>query len=268
MSRRLPGVANKEADFARQGPGAPPPRQDRWFLSFDCATKSFAFALLRVRGLDPEAPAQAAALAAAAKAGDMATALGLAQDIDDMSRGCLHLAAGGAADLVPGKKNNEIPTVERVRAAMAYLQGPVARALEAAAPEGCPARDSPELYVAVEFQMGPNAPARAIAIVLLTHFANARVFLVGPAYKNKLWYPSRPDLRHCHFIERYQTLYTANKNHAKEMYFDHIAPTFGHTEGPVLKSIPVRLRKDFADCVMQVLGFLAYGDLEKAAEKF
>lgn len=262
-----PRTNSTEKECARaEGPPAPP--RDRWFLSFDCATKSFAFALLRVREPDPGLPARAAALVAAVEAGDAPAAMRIARDLDGETREGLRLAAGAAVDLVPGKKDKEIPTVERVGAAMEYLRGPVAKALEAAAADGCPAWDSPELNVAVEFQMGPNAPARTIAIVLLTHFANAHTFLVGPAYKNKLWYPSRPDLRHCYFVERYKTPYAANKNHAKALYFDHIGPTFGHHEEAVLRGIPVRLRKDFADCVMQVLGFLAYGDLEKAAEKF
>lgn len=242
--------------------------RDRWFLSFDCATKSFAFALLRVRDPDPGIVPKAEALAAAVKAGDAPGALALAQEMDAETREYLHLAAGGAVDLVPGKKDKDIPTVERIGAAMAYLRGTVASALAAAAADGCPPPDSRHLNVAVEFQMGSNAPARTIAVILLTHFSDANTFMVGPAYKNKLWYPSRPDLRHCHFVERYSSLYTANKNHSKELYFDHISPTFGHDQGSALEGVPVRLRKDFADCVTQVLGFLAFGDLEKAAEKF
>lgn len=259
MSRRSP-ILRLQATATP----ATPQSRDRWFLSFDCATKSFAFALLRVRDPDPGIVPKAKALAAAAVAGDVPGALALARELDTETREYLHLAAGGAADLVPGKKDKDISTVERIGAAMAYLRGTVARALQAAAADGCPAPNSSDLNVAVEFQMGPNAPARTIAVVLLTHFSDANTFVVGPAYKNMLWYPSRPDLRHCFFVERYATLYTANKNHSKELYFDHIGPTFGHAP----QDVPVCFRKDFADCVTQVLGFLAYGNPEKAAEKF
>jgi hypothetical protein len=248
--------------------GSVPPLRDQWFLSFDCATKSFAYALIRVRIPSPGLPAKAAALAAAVAAGDGATALALARELDAETLSCFHLAGGAAMDLVPGKKDSEIPSVERVGAAVAHLKGPIADLLAAAAADGCPAYDSPALHVAVEFQMGPNAPARTIATVLLTHYSSAHTFLVGPAYKNKLWYASAPELRHCFYVERYKSLYTANKNHSKDLYFNHLGPTFGHDKGGALAGVPHRLRKDFADCVTQVLGFLAYGDIEKAAEKF
>lgn len=244
------------------------PPADEWYLSFDCATKSFAFSLLRIRPPPADLPETLGQVLTAAKAGDLAAMTKAAAAADAATRDCFLLAGGGAVDLVPGKKDRDIPTVERVRAAVAYLEGPVAEALAAAAADGCPPADSPRLNVPVEFQMGPNAPARTIATVLLTHYARANVFLVGPAYKNKLWYPARPDLRHCHFVEKYSTLYTANKNHAKELYFDHIAKVYGHDKGKVLAKIPTKLRKDFSDTVVQVLGFRAFGDIERAAEKF
>lgn len=263
MSRRPP--AGAEAGGAGSDAAAP---RDQWYLSFDCATKSFAHALVRVRAPGPGLPAKAAALAAAYRAGDGPGALALARELDAETLGCFHLAGGAAADLVPGKKDQAIPTVERVGATVAYVRGPVAALLADAAADGCPAFDSPALNVAVEFQMGANAPARTVATVLLTHYADAHTFLVGPAYKNKLWYSSAPKIRHCYYAERYQSLYTANKNHSKDLYFDHLCPAFGHDRGGALARVPRRLRKDFADCITQVLGFLAYGDLENAAEKF
>lgn len=242
--------------------------EDEWYLSFDVATKSFAFALVRVRAPGAGTAARVEALAAAVRAGDAAGALAHAKALDAETRAAFHLAAGGAADLVPGVKDFDIPTVARVRAAVAFLETTVAAGLAAAAADGCPGRGSPRLNVAVEFQMGANAPARTVAAVLVAHFHAARVFFVGPAFKNKLWYAARPDLRHCHFVERYKSLYVANKNHTKELYFDHVGPAFGHDEGAVVRAIPARLRKDFADSIMQVLGFRAFGDAKKAAEMF
>ena len=82
--------------------------------------------------------------------------------------------------------------------------------------------------------------------------------------KNNISIPSRPDLHIGMYVERYSTKYTANKNQVKDLYFDHIAPTFSHDTS----SIPKKFRKDFADCVIQVLGFIKFGDLETAATKF
>lgn len=250
----------------------PPSAADRWFLSFDCATKSFAFALVRVRPPGADIHQKACeireAISAATSYSDFEAVLALSRGLESATRALFHLSAGGADDLAPGKNDKKVSTVERVAAAVTYLDGPVARALQAAEAEGCPPPDSPSLNVAVEYQMGPNAPARTIAIVLLTRFSAANSFLVGPAYKNKLWYPSRPDLRHCLYIEKYHKLYTANKNHSKDLYFNHIGPVFGHELGPVWPGISLQMRKDFADCVTQVLGFLAFGDIEHASEKF
>jgi hypothetical protein len=243
-------------------PGAASDAPDAWFLSFDCATKSFAFALLRVRPPGSRVLAAAERLAAASDAQAAAAAL---SDLDAETRACLHLAGCGAADLVPGVKDEDIPAVARVRAVLAYLRGPVAKALAAAAADGCPPGDSPQLHVAVEYQMGANSPARMVATVLVAHYAAANVFMVGPAFKNKLWFPSRPDLRVCHFIEKRKTLYAANKGHSRALYFEHLGPLFGHTAAA---GIPVRLRKDFADSVAQVLGLLAFGDLAGAPDKF
>lgn len=258
MSARPPKT-DQPSDPAASG-------DDEWYLSFDCATKSFAFSLLRIRPPPADLPEKVRELIDACRAGPSALAAALGSAIDASTRACFVLAGGGAADLVPGVKDADIPTVRRVRAVKDYLEGAVASAIAGAL--GCPPADSPRLNVAIEFQMGPNAASRTVATVLLAHFARANVFLVGPAYKNRLWYPSRPEIRHCYYVEKYRTIYTANKNHARDLYFDHIAPAFGHIGGPVLSRIPKSLHKDFADSVVQVLGFRAFGDIENAAEKF
>lgn len=239
---------------------------DQWYLSFDCATKSFAFSLLRIRPPPADLTERLEETAAAVKRKDVKKATAILEALDEETRECFVLAAGGAIDLVPGKKDKEIPTMERVRAVKDYLNNVVEPALTEAA--GCPAADDARLNVAVEFQMGANAPARTVAVVLVSHFSQANTFMVGPGYKNKLWYPSRPDIRHCFFIERYSSLYYANKEHSKTLYFDHVAPTFGHDKSRAMANVPAGLRRDFADSVMQVLGFRAFGDIEKAAEKF
>jgi hypothetical protein len=239
--------------------------EDQWYLSFDCATKSFAFALLRIRE-HPDVKARGDAIVKTLLSGDLPKSREMMRRLDEESRNCFALAGGGAADLAPGRNDKTIPTVERIRLVKEYLHTKVAQAMKGA--EGCPPPDSPRLNVAVEFQMGPNSKSRTVAITLIAHFSRANVFLVGPAYKNKLWYPSRPDIRHCFFVQKYKSLYTANKNHAKALYFEHIAKIFGHLDGKVLKSVPDRFRKDFSDSVLQILGFLAYGDIGAASSKF
>ena len=232
---------------------------DRWYLSIDCATKSFAWALLRVR--DGEALRPALTALAAADTPDAIRAAFAVADLE--SKALLHLAAGGAADLVPGKKDAAIPTVERVRAVVAYLRGTVTPAIAAAA--GCPPPGSPGLHVAIEYQMGANSRARTVATVVAAEYAAATVFFVGPALKNRIRFARRPDLDHGRFIEKYGTQYTANKSHAKAVYFGYLAGLFGHRD----PGVPARMQTDFSDCIVQVLGFLRQGDsVERAAARF
>ena len=77
-----------------------------WFLSFDCATKSFAWALVRIRSPDvirralgdlSPALAEATAKKDVAKLAELSTAI---RRLDAESRGCFELHAGGAADLL------------------------------------------------------------------------------------------------------------------------------------------------------------------------
>jgi len=222
---------------------------DRWFLSFDCATKSLAFALVRLR--DPAAAVREA-VAALGRLGPGPKTEALAAVVAGLARAtreAFHVAGGGATDLCPGVKNAQIPTVARVRALKKYLQGPVAAALGAAGVEA-----GPRLSVLVEFQLGANAPARTVAAALVMHYAEADVCLVGPALKNKVDVFGGPELQHYHFVEKYSSLYYANKQHTKAMYFGYLLPLFGHS--PPL--IPPGMKGDYADAIMQVLGFLQH----------
>ena len=250
------------------GVSCPSPKGKRydegWYLSFDCATKSLAFSLLRVRrptkAWYAAAAAEASEAAAAAAAGEGGAARRLGERLDRESRGLCHLAAGGVVDLCPGRAQKEIGTVERVKALVAFLEGTVAPALAAAA--GCPPPSSPALKVAVEYQMVPNEQARKVAVALVTHYAAAGVFLVGPALKNTVAPRGRPDLHHAAFVEKYRSRYTANKRHAEALYHDYVAPLFGHR----VEGVPRERRADFADSVLQVLGWVRRGG-EKARNR-
>lgn len=267
MSRRRPAKKAPEAG-ARGGAGGA--GEEEWFLSFDCATKSFAFALLRVRsparalaGLTPQAAALAEWLRLPPprppppQGGDA--------ELDAATRAAFHLAAGGAADLAPGRPDSEIPTVGRVRALQAYLRGPVRAALAAAGADGCPPPTSPALRVAIEFQMGANARARTVAAALVAEYSAASVCLVGPSLKNRVSFPGRPDLAHSRFVEKAGAAYAANKNHTKAVYLGYLAPLFGHRRPEGLLR---RHEADFSDSVMQVLGLLGWGDLAAAEGRY
>lgn len=249
-----------------------------WYLSFDCATKSFAWALVRVAdGADVRARLKrlpdlieearrivSGRLSLSDTALDecegavaaVQVALGEAQAA---AADLVRVVAGGADDLVPGKKDKEIHGVERIRALKRYLDTVVIPATRAAGPGV-----GPGLHVAVEFQMGANFHARAVATALVTVFSECDVFFVGPALKNRITVSSRPDLRHALFIENHSSSYAANKAHAKAL-LGFFETQFPHS--PDLK-IPRALRKDFADCLLQILAFRQFGPVHLAAEHF
>lgn len=222
------------------------------YLSFDVATRSLAWALLRIRRPRPEdLAAVSAALDGGAEPGAACAPL----------RGCFRLLAGGAADLT-GKRDKDVHTPERVDALVGYLRGTVLPALAAGG-----VAVGPGLKVAVEYQMGANSNARVVAAAILATFHGATTFFVGPSLKNGIRVPGRGDLDHCMFVERYARPYDANKAHAKALYWDAIAPAFGHRVGDT--EVPRAMRKDFADAVLQALGFYLSGEtLERARDKF
>lgn len=235
-----------------------------WFLSFDCATKTFAFCVCRVGGAEPIAPtlarlrreaAAAGALLARARA-DPAVAAAVAGDLrravarlDAETAALFAVADSETVDLFPGRADADVSTVERLRAVARYVEARVRPARRAAGAEGCP--------VLIEYQMGPNSRARAVAAALVTLFAEDPVCFVGPALKNRV--AAAPELALGRFTERYSTAYGANKAHTL------------HNVRRLAELFPVRAPADaarlghVADCVMQVLGHLAYGP-EKGAE--
>ena len=245
-----------------------PPRP-RWHLGFDCATKTFAFSLSRVDlgGIPARGLARGAALQegvrraqAALDAGDPAGAACLAALIapavtalEAETNDLLRIVDGEMVDLFPGRADKDISTVERLRAVARYVAGRIRPAVAAAVPP------EERLRVVVEFQMGPNAKARAVAAALVTLFVEDDIIIVGPALKNKV--AACEAGRYCYFAERYATPYSANKAHSM-FNFSQIEKVFGSSIPP---TTPASLRGHIADSFMQVIGYLVWGPDEKTA---
>lgn len=238
-----------------------------WHLSFDAATKTFAFSLTRfdydaagatlaslrrrataARQLAERFVAATASAATASAAPTMAQVARLAQSVaalDTEARALIRVVDGDCADLVPDVADDDIPTVRRVRAVVTYVRARVLPAL-AARPPGEPLR------VYVEYQMGQNARARTVAAALLALFCDEDVVLVGPSLKNKV--ALAPHLEYPLFAEKYARAYDANKAHALANY--GYALTYFASEAPHCKK---SLQGHIADSFMQVLGHLAAG---------
>ena len=244
---------------------------DRWFLGFDCATKTFAFSICRIdtSALRPawvatqrRRLAAAAELYARAIAQLQRGALEEARAIIDAvlaavgtlltDTSVIELADGGVVDLAPGRPEASVGTVERIRALAGYVADRIRPALAR-----CGARDC---TVVIEYQMGPNARARAIAAALVALFANESVMFVGPSLKNRVCTGGTG--QYANFAKKYSNSYGANKAHAIHN-FAVIESVFGTR----IPATPAALRGHIADSFMQILGHLLHGVDDKNASK-
>lgn len=252
-----------------------------WYLGFDCATKTFAYSIgyidregfmtarerLRMRAAAVKelvrrsvaaasAAASADASADAAEAPDLEAVARAVGELDRDTQRFVRVLGGAVRDLAPGRADDDISTVERIRAVKAYVTEHVRPAVLARVPPGV------RLRVVVEYQMSANFKARAVAAALITLFAEDDVVIVGPSLKNRVY--TAEEGRHCHFAERYKTNYAANKAHAAHN-FRELERVMGTEIGAVR---PASLRGHIADSFMQLIGFVVYGPTEKADQYF
>lgn len=242
------------------------------YLSFDCATKTFAFSICRVHSdlLHNVAPLRARLAAIQAlhkvilrdveKSEDTIKLCEKLQvavaDLAAEARSAIELLDGDIVDLAPGRADADVGTVDRLRAVATYVDRRVRPALAALSAPGQTA------VVVIEYQMGPNARARAVAAALVALFAAERVIIVGPSLKNRL--ATCEAGRYGHFLQRYSGSYGANKAHAA-FNFKVLEGAFGSTIPPTTAA----RRGHIADSCMQVLGHIIHGASEKdAAQMF
>lgn len=215
-----------------------------WFLSFDCATKTFAFALIRAEFSNDYIDMKNQQLIEFINEKDYLKIINLNKELNK----CFELVDGDAIDLAPGRKDKTINTVERIKLTSNYINCRIKKSLEE---NEC---NQDNLKILVEFQMGANSASRVVSDCIVSQFYEYDVELVKPAYKNQI---NLPGLEYCYFMEKYSSTYSANKNHSKATYAK-IAKIFNHK----CPQIPKKMMDDFADCVMQVLGYIRYSECE------
>ena len=160
-----------------------------WYLGFDCATKTFAFSL---SWIDIEAYRVARErltkqlciiqkLMASTNAQSQSQKLiSLLESMDKETKSFINIADGEVVDFFPGQADDDIHTVERIRAVVKYVASRIRPSIANVVPAG------EKLHVVVEFQMGSNAKARTVSSALIALFAEDDVILVGPSLKNKI----------------------------------------------------------------------------------
>lgn len=112
-------------------------------------------------------------------------------------------------DLIPGQKVADTDVVFRARQLYTYLTeiDTILDKLDT----------SQKKLFLLEYQMGPNIQSNMVSSQLIYHFSkytDAEINIVGPSLKNKV-YIGGDDAKYSNFMEKYKTLYAANKNHSK-----------------------------------------------------
>jgi hypothetical protein len=147
-------------------------------------------------------------------------------------------------NLIPDKKDKDISEVERIKAVVKYYKETL-----------CPVLQNNQLsadnlVVLIEHQMAPNARARAVCSALVALFADYEVHIVKPIYKNRINLSN--DSHWINFVKQYKTLYTANKKHAIHN-FETLSAEF--TCALTFKKTQI---SHVSDAFMQVLGYLKF----------
>lgn len=233
-----------------------------FYLGFDCATKTFAFSLsyidfdpiiiesikLKCKAIDAIMKRIQILINENKTIEAIVLINSIIPKINELNNQSMFikLIDGETIDLFPGRADDTISTVERLRALSRYINSRIKPAIE----------EIPNIKIIVEFQMGHNSKAKSIASAIVALFAEEDVIIVGPSLKNKIYISDEG--RYCKFSAKYASSYTANKAHAKFNFLE-IERLFG-TMIPATK--PANLRGHIADSFMQILGHLAYGSDE------
>lgn len=215
----------------------------KWFVGFDCATKTFAFSIayIDLSRADEFQTRFAAVKTLWQKYGDSSTIDELHNDM----KNCIRIMDGETVELFPGIPDKSISTVDRIKAVSNYVKKRIIPSIEKYI-------DRP-YQVVIEFQMGANSNSKAVTCALIALFAEEDTILVGPTLKNKISLCAEGE--YAVFAEKYKTAYGANKAHA--VYnFMYIERLFGTN---IPETNPKSLRGHIADSFMQILGHLIYG---------
>jgi hypothetical protein len=218
-----------------------------YYLSFDCATKTFAYSLSYVNlDIDHILKDFIEDLQREEFQGEAIQGFqSLLQKYYLKLKSIIYLMDGAVVDFFPNIPDNKINTVDRIQKMSNYIKDTIIPKLN----------DIPKLAnieIFIEFQMGSNHKARMISSALIALFSKYKVRLINPSLKNKVYITEEG--KHKHFIKKYTNLYSANKEHAKynfaiieEIFKSNIPQTKKNERGHI------------ADSFMQVLGYLLYG---------
>jgi hypothetical protein len=218
----------------------------KYFLSVDCALKTFAYCIVKVDSTNFDYVTKKIGILCqilehpkkinAAKYKELAL---IYEKLDLMVRGYIVILAGDVVNLTDKEH-----TISQIKALSDYCKMhimPIMRQLP------------PQVNVIIEFQMGQNNDSGLIMIAFAALFIDYNCIIVGPSLKNKIYFSEEGRLSN--FISKYSSSHYANKAHAA-FNFKLILPHITSAIRP-LKNSEVN---HMADSFLQIFGYINYGD--------
>lgn len=216
-------------------------KNEQYFLSFDCATKTFAFILLKInfKYLFIDHMLLKEFLLFIIQSKTYEQHIDNINKLDNITKNAITCLKYDCVDLFPDKENKNIKTIERIKIMINYVKKNIFPCIINI--------EHDSLNIVIEFQMSFNTQSKIISIALITLFNDYKIYLVYPSLKNKIFFHN--SLQHNLFLEKY-TNYVANKKHTIEN-FKYFIKTHDIT-------IFISDRKigHIADAFMQVFGLI------------
>jgi hypothetical protein len=214
----------------------------RYYLSFDCASKTFAYIFVKLNYIDIVKTKRILQyLDTQVKqcniTEDLITSIQL---LDNNIKQVITVISAECIDLFPNIANKDINTVNRIQTMNQYVKKSILPLLSDI--------DINMITVLIEFQMSYNTQSKVISIGLISLFSDYDVHLVSPMLKNKIYFSENG--HYSKFIEKYKNSYDANKKHALynfkqfEVIFDQVLP------------ISDKLKGHISDAFMQIIGYI------------
>jgi len=213
----------------------------KYYLSFDCATKTFAYVLVSID--------YKYYLTNFKELKDNIDTLSTESlvKLDYITKNTVRIIEAKCIDFFPNIDNKKISTIDRVKKMVEYVKSNILPLIETISKD--------DIDIVVEFQMSYNTQSKVISIGLITLFSEYNIYLVNPTLKNKISLTERG--KYSYFIEKYKSNYTANKEHAlynfktfEDIFDQHV-------------QYPNSMKKNIADAFLQIFGLILHSPTYK-----
>lgn len=216
-----------------------------YYLSFDCATKTFAYVLVKINNnyCIKDIIMKINIILNSIDNFQETKKKELIEKFNERFNNAITIISSDCTDLIPYKNNKDITMIERVKSVTKYINNNILPLLTDISND--------TLTILIEFQMSHNTQSKTVSIVLLTLFADYdKIILVKPTLKNKISLNEKG--KYSYFIEKYKSNYNANKK--------HVLYNFKLFEYIFNQKIDMsdKLKENIADSFMQILGYIIF----------